>query len=89
MFTIRDSLCVFRMSEAEVALTGNIFQRLRSSPEDLVNDFGEVAPFTFHLLAKIYRYLKHSYFGGLSVLIESMKIHKIWPGIYEKVRVVC
>ncbi|KAI0228359.1 cell division cycle 27 [Lamellibrachia satsuma] len=43
-----------KMSEAEVALTGNIFQRHRSSPEDLVNDFGEVAPFTFRLLAKIY-----------------------------------
>lgn len=38
-----------------MALTGNIFQRHRSSPEDLVNDFGEVAPFTFRLLAKIYR----------------------------------
>ena len=70
MFTVHVIVCV-RLSEAEVALTGNIFQRLRSSPDDLVNDFGEVAPFTFHLLAKIYRYVNRLCFDGLV-------LHKIY-----------
>ena len=50
------SLYLFRLSEAEAALLGNILHKPKSL-DDLIQELGELAPFALRLLGKIYRYV--------------------------------